>query len=70
MFFFGVENEVLNLALFARFDVTSIISTNIAARLLVKEYGICERVRLGYMQKVKQLSVCQTHLWEKVHSHI
>lgn len=45
MFFFGVENEVLNLALFARFDVTSIISTNIAARLLAKEYGICERVR-------------------------
>lgn len=47
MFFFGVENEVLNLALLARFDVTSIISTNIAARLLAKEYGICERVRLG-----------------------
>lgn len=47
MFFFGVENEVLNLALFARFDVTSIISTNIAARLLAKEYGICESVRLG-----------------------
>lgn len=45
--FFGVEIEVLNLALFARFDVTSIISTNIAARLLAKEYGICERVRLG-----------------------